>query len=284
MKFNVKTIVAMAALVAAGSSHAGYVSGALAGTTGNGTLALVAWNQSNGSFYIRDTGFKMNDFLPSGGSSITGSGELTPVYDKTPSAGLTLNAGNTAGFGDSAFSTWLGSTTAADVRWTVVASDRLGTSSTNRFREIGAIASGASFTPVSNGSIDNGNLAINGFTAYTFGLSTTGTLNSTQLASANGSYINQPFLATALDSAANLYYWTRSANSGSTGTAANVLAFGNLAGYATLTLSSAGDLTYSLAAEGAQSAVPVPAAAWLLGSGLVAMGSAARRRKAAAKA
>jgi len=45
-----------------------------------------------------------------------------------------------------------------------------------------------------------------------------------------------------------------------------------------VTLASNGDLTYV-----APSAVPVPAAAWLLGSGLLAMGGAIRRRKAAAQ-
>ncbi len=282
MKLNVKTLAAIAALVAAGSSHAAFSVGSSG--TGNSSLALVAWNQSTGSFYVRDTGFNMNSFLPNDGSGITPTGELTPVYDKTPSAGLTLNAGNTTSFGDASFSTWLSSTTASDVRWTVVASDSVGVASTNRKREIGAIATGASFSSVTNGAIDNGVVAINAFGAYTVNPTATGTFNGSQLTAANGSYINQSFLTTALDATANLYYWTRSTATGSTSTAANVLEFGNLAGFATLSLSSAGDLTYSLAAESTPGAVPVPAAAWLLGSGLVAMGSAARRRKAAAQA
>ncbi len=288
MKFNLKMIAAAVALAAAGSAHADFIAGSggdVTSGTGNSTLGLLAWNISTGAYYLRDTGFTMNTFLPSTGSTITGAGETAPapVYNKTPTTGLTLNSGNTASFADASFSTWLSSTTAADVRWTVMASDSVGTAATNRKREIGAVASGSSIAAVTNGTIDNGVVAINGLAA-TFTGSTTGTLNSGQLLSANGVYINQggtastSSYAAALGGDADLFYWTRSAATGSTALAANALQYGNAAGFAKLNLASNGNLSYTLAAESV-SAVPVPAAAWLLGSGLVSFGAFARRRR-----
>jgi hypothetical protein len=85
-----------------------------------------------------------------------------------------------------------------------------------------------------------------------------------------------------LDQAASLFYFSRSTGTGSTTTAANATQFGNATGFATVTLASNGDFSYSLAGPEV-AAVPVPAAAWLLGSGLLAMGGAIRRRKAAAQ-
>ncbi len=282
MKFNLKMIAAAVALAAAGSAHADFVAGSAG--TGDGTLGLLAWNVSTGAYYLRDTGFTMNSFLPTTGATITPSGELTPAYNKTPTAGLTLNSGNTASFADASFSTWLASTTAADVRWTVMASDSVGVVATNRKREIGAVATGSAITAVTNGTVDNGVVAINGLAA-TFTGSTTGTLSSGQLLSANGVFINQggtastSSFATALGADADLYYWVRSAATGVTTTAASVLQYGN-GNFAKLRLASNGSLTYTLAAAPV-SAVPVPAAAWLLGSGLVSFGAFARRRRAA---
>jgi hypothetical protein len=286
MKLNFKAVAAAAAMLAATAAHADFVSGATAGTTGNSTLGVLAWNTVTGAYYLRDTGFTLNTFLPSNGSTITPTGELTPVYDKTPSTGLTLTAGNTTSFADASFSTWLGGQTAADVRWTVVGADRLGTSTTNRFRQIGAINDDVAFATPSNGTIDGQTALINGLSGV-FSLSTTGTLSTALLAGANGSFINQGSggaLSSSLDDDANLYYWTRTVGGGSlAATTANQIQYGNGAGFAKVTLESDGDFSYVLAPESV-TAVPLPAAAWMLGAGLLSLGGTARRRKAASKA
>jgi hypothetical protein len=139
---------------------------------------------------------------------------------------------------------------------------------------------------VTNGTIDNGVVAINGLAAVFTG-STSGTLNAGQLLSANGVFVNQgnsggaSTLSTALGADADLFYWTRGTATGSTTIASNVIQYGNAAGYAKLNLASNGNLTYTLASETqAPSAVPVPAAAWLFGSGLLSFGAFVRRRTA----
>ncbi len=61
---------------------------------------------------------------------------------------------------------------------------------------------------------------------------------------------------------------------------ANLTQFANASGVATWTLSSSGDLVYSV--PGAVSAVPLPAAFWLLGSGLLGLAGVSRRKILAA--
>ena len=86
----------------------------------------------------------------------------------------------------------------------------------------------------------------------------------------------------AVGESASLFYFTRTAATGATSTLANGGRYGNGTDFASVTLASNGDFSYTLAAP--PSAVPLPAAAWLMGAGLVALGGAARRRKAAAQA
>jgi hypothetical protein len=82
----------------------------------------------------------------------------------------------------------------------------------------------------------------------------------------------------SLDVAANLYYFAASASTGSSQSVANRYTFSNSLYDATLTLSSAGVLTYDL--QPAVSQVPLPASVWLMGAGLAGIGGVIRRRKA----
>lgn len=278
MNLKLKTLALAAAMTAATAAHADFVSGAVPGTTGDSTLGLLVWNTQTNSYYLRDLGYTLNSFLPNNGAAITGSAELTPVFDKTPEAGLTIDKTSSANFADSAFTTWLGSQDQSLIRWTVMAADRLGTSASNNFRQIVSVVSGSAITNITGGVISNGTAGINGFASTFAGISTTGSLSAAQIASATGDFLNISGLTNALGGVADLYYWVRS------GTALSTPAFqdqfGNTQHFATLSLASNGDLTYTLAAADV-AAVPLPAAGWLLGSGLLGIGGMVRRRKAA---
>lgn len=276
MKFNLKTLALAAAMVAAGSANAAFVPGTSG--TGNSTLTLFAWDNVSGAYYLRDLGYTLNTFLPNSGASITPTGESGVVYDKTPEAGLTINSS------DAGFSTWLAGTTSANVRWTVGAADRVGTVATNRFRQIGAVAVGASFVTPSNGTLDAQVLAMNGLIANGgAGATFSGSTSPAQLLTLNTNFTNQGVngsQAGVLGGNMNLYYWTRSTNTGSAAVNVNQDLFDNSANTAVLSLASNGNFSYSLAPV---SAVPLPAAAWMMGAGLVGLGGVIRRRKAAAK-
>ena len=81
-----------------------------------------------------------------------------------------------------------------------------------------------------------------------------------------------------------LYYFAATTQTGGSAVLATGGAFANSANTASVVLASNGDFTYSLAAAAGPSPVPLPAAAWLMGSGLVGIGGFIRRRKTAAEA
>jgi hypothetical protein len=287
MKLKLKMMAVAAAMVATGAAHADFVTPG----QGNSTFAVLAWNTVTNSYYIRDLGFFMNSFLPSNGQALTGSGEsgsagdpMLPVFDKTPEAGLDINKSNKAEFGaDATWASWFASQSAADVRWVVMGGDSNGTSTgVNTTREVVSLAQGVTFNQPSVGTITNGATAMNGF-VFTGSQSTTGTMNGSQSGAANGSFINQTGKTSMLDAVSNLWYFSR--NNAGTGSSAIGLQqqFGNSAFFASVSLESDGDFTYSLAAAPV-SQVPLPAAAWLMGAGLMAVGGMVRRRKAAAEA
>ncbi len=272
MKFNLKVIAAAVALAAAGSAHADIVGGA------NSSLVVAAFNTVTKSAYYRDTGFLLNTFLPSSVTTAPGDGGVTG--DKTPEAGLLLDKTNTASFSDTAFGTWLGSQNVADIRWTAFASDASSAVGTTNVSRLLLAVSQAPTPPVNNGAVTNAQGVFTGLTPLHLTLSTT---QSTVLQPIEGNLIVQPATLGTLGSASNLYYYARSQGTLANSVVSNTTLFQNSLNVATLTLSTAGDLTYALA-PAAVSAVPVPAAAWLFGSGLMAIGGAVRRRKAAAQA
>lgn len=276
----------MLAIAIAAMSVVGTAQAALepAGTA-NGDLVLTAYNITNNAWYMRDTGFNINTFLPSSITTLPGDGGLTG--DKTPEAGLTLNAGNTATFADASFGTWLAGQgdVAANVRWMVTSVDTIGTSNTDRRRMI--VSSANNNEVILNSNLDSffagsgaGNLG-----AF-FGANPPGTLSNTGTGMSayivGGAGLGADARAT-IGGTASLFYAVRSTGTGSTTLNTTQTRYGNTTGFATVSLDSAGNFSYLL--EGAPvGEVPLPASVWLMGAGLAGIGGFIRRRKAAAQA
>jgi hypothetical protein len=279
MKLNL-TMIAIAAAMAslAGTSHAALTSGS---TVNNGSMALVAYNTVNKNWYIRDLGYLINDFMPSSITTLAGDGSV--AGNKTPDAGLTINGTTKSNFSDASFTTWYNQQT-SPVVWMVGAYDQLSSSSAPQNQRRMVVSSTNSAETSLNSNLDSFVT-----TAFFGGLQTFfggATLSNTGVSLGglgDGSFQAGVSLATVGNSQ-SLFYVARGAFSGSTTGTATTTAFGNSTGLATITLSTDGELVYSLAGSPAVGEVPVPAAVWLLGSGLLAMGAAARRRRAADKA
>ena len=296
MKLNLKTIAIAAALASlAGVSQAALTSA----TTPNSSLALVAYNTTNNNWYIRDLGYLLNSFLPTGVNTLPLDGGA--LGDKSPTAGLTINSTGAGGalvksnFSDSAFGTWYtdqGVDRLTNVRWMVGAYDSTSAAaapSGPTQRRMVVSSTNAAETTLNSNLDSFSTTSFFGSLGTFFGtelpgeptrLSKTG---SSVLPKGDGSFQAGVTLG-AVGTAQNLFYVVRSAYTGSGTSAATTTAFGNATGLATITLGADGEVVYSLAGvtPPPPSEVPVPAAVWLLGSGLLAMGASARRRRAAA--
>lgn len=278
MKLKPIAIAAFAASLS-GLAHADLTSGT---SVNNGSVSLLAVDITTNNWYIRDTGFLLNDFIPNSVTTASGDGGVTG--NKTPETGLTLNAGNTTSFADASFGAWAAAQTAGNVRWVLSGYDLAGLVATNLRRMLVSSANASETFLNSNvdGFVATGNAGglFNFFNPSANEFSVTGTGGAAGFLTAWG--LGTDAMAT-LDSAVSLYYVARNGASGGTANPANATKFGNSGGFATVSLASNGDFSYVLA-PAEVTAVPVPAAAWLLGAGLMGLGGAIRRRKAAALA
>lgn len=270
MKLNLKMIAVAAAMVATGSANATLTA---ANVPGGSSLVLVAFSTATQDYYYRDLGYTLNQFLPN--AAVVAAGDGGVIGDKSPEAGLTIDKTTNASFADAAFGTWLSGETASNVRWLVTAGDSLTTGANGFSRLLQSVAGTAG--PVGNGQVRAGAASVTGLPSA---ITLSGTGTSVPATFTQNNLLQVATLGT-LDNASSLFYYTATTQTGSTAVTATANQFGNSAGFATITLASNGDLSYSLA-PASVSAVPVPAAAWLFGSGLMSMVGVVRRRKAAA--
>lgn len=276
MKLNLKmTAMAVAIASMAGTAHADLTPA----STGNGSLAIVAFNTVSRDFYIRDTGFFINSFLPSSVTTLAGDGGVTG--DKTPEAGLLLDKSNTSSFQDPVFSNWLTGQDTASVRWFVTASDSISTAASGGVAR--AITSSANTAlTVTNGQLGNYASSGNAGNLSTLAGGTPFSLSFFANSGAPGTFDSNFGLGSlslaSLGQSVGLYYLVRTQASGAAATQIPLTQYGNSTGFAAVSLAGNGDFSYSLA--GAPAApVPEPSTVWLMGAGLIGAIGALRRRK-----
>lgn len=270
---KMKTLAAAIAFAAAGSANAAID----LANTGNSSLVLAVWDNVAQESYIRNLGYHMTDFLPSV---------------------VATDAGHTFNFAaDPLFASIFGNNNASNIFWNVVAADSTGSGTIVGRQIISTATFGAEATSfsITNTGVSN---AASLFTTFFQNANTQPSPDSTTCSTSMSCYSTDagdlqyagdtswgPYwgqVLTSLNSAGNLgqslgfYSFTPN---GTFGLNQSIKTrYENAYGMASWTLLADGSLTYSIA--GAPAAVPVPAAAWLLGSGLVSLVGVARRRTA----
>ena len=279
MKFNLKKlVVALALTAAAGQASAAVVPA----STGDGDLFLTAWDPVANMSYSRDLGVDLNTFLANGSSS----------------------AGMTSTFaGDSLFQTSFANSTASNIKWNIVAGDNVlsggqfgYTTDALRILTTSTVAPGTGFI-FKNSSLTGATNNINAFQGYQVnnplpvgtGCGTNPSCvitNPTDPGFGGNSTWGNNFggngtpsnVGTGFGSSLYFYYLTGSGSSSTIGAGSNAIqtAFANATGDGMWSLSANGTATYAIPGV---SAVPVPAAAWLFGSGLLGLVGIARRKQ-----
>jgi hypothetical protein len=283
MKGKLKLALAAAAVASAfaGPAHALTVPGS------SGSLFLAVWDSSAGATqsYVRDLGLTLNQFLPNGAVIQPADGG-PGTGDKTPASGLSLTFAT-----DPLFASTFAGVNSANLRWNVTAGDftQAGNGSTNPQRLLTTQQVGVNITNVSNGAENNGlnRMVAPVMPAYnTAGCGPSCALNDpTNPGWAGGGNWGANFGGTTANInnagiiGGLLEFWLLSQGAAvntSLTTQTIKTVFANATGRADWSLLADGTLTYNLAGP---SAVPIPAAVWLFGTGLLGMVGIGRRRQ-----
>ncbi|MHB8621747.1 MAG: VPLPA-CTERM sorting domain-containing protein [Sulfuricaulis sp.] len=273
-----KLVVALALTAAAGQAGAAVVQA----NTGNGDLFLTAWDPVANMSYSRDLGVTLSSFL----SSATPAAGLTDVFA-----------------GDSLFQSSFANSIASNIHWNIAAGDDLlpaGGSATTpgdlKILSTSTVTPGTGFK-FTNGFMTTGANNVNNFQGYQVtdptpagtGCGTNPSCvitnpadpgfggNTTWSSSLGGTSATLSNASTGFGSSLYFYYITGSG--GSTISSATETAFKNATGDGMWSLASNGTATYTI--PGAVSAVPIPAAVWLFGSGLLGLVGISRRKRSA---
>lgn len=288
MKLKMKLLAAIAVMAVAGQASAAITLGSV---QGGSSLFLSVWDPTTNESYTRNLGVNLNAFLPSTRTTLPTDGNVNGTAitgDKTPNAGLNLTFA-----GDALYTSTFGNNDPANILWNIVAFDNQASAGSGLSRVITTAQAAPGTTNAGIGTIGAGGTNyLNTLIAQT---TLGGAANSVVVtdptsaafAGFNGANgwdvglnggLNGNSAGTGYTSQLGFYYLARTQVSSANSTAATQEQFGNTSGFATWTLDATGAATYALAGEVA--AVPVPAAVWMLGSGLIGLFGAARRRKA----
>lgn len=268
MKHKLKAVIAAVALsIGAGAASAAIVQP----STGDGEMFLTVWDSVANVSYTRQLEINLGAF--------TGTSNLSFA-------------------GDSLFASTFAGSSASNIMWNVVAGDntpgsnqntngnlRLLTTSTN------TVGSGISLTNAGlNAASNNTNTFVSALNAMGCDLNPSCATSDPSDAGFGGgggwgpSFGNVGNVSNAGGGFGSLNFWYLTGGGGTIATQVSKTRFNALDGVnpAVWTLGTDGGLMYSV---GSVSAVPVPAAVWLFGSGLVGLvGVARRRRQLAAQA
>lgn len=288
MKHKLKKLaVAVTLAVGVGQANAAIFDG----TGGNGELFLAAYSPSLQISYVRDLGIRLNDFRYNGTTAVaSGSYAFNPSASLTAATGSVVASGYNLTFQtDSLILSSLGNGTslAGDVVWMIGAMDTTGVG-LNGQRYLSTVNGGVV------GDLRNGQLTqfatVNGYIGDNNQLGTNVAPNVNGSATATPATLQTQayFPNVPLDS------WATWATFNAAGAVGEALPFFFLTPSSTGSTAVANntqyrtatgvDFAWTLNTDGSLSyaAVPIPAAAWLFGSGLLGLIGIARRRKALA--
>ena len=285
MNFKLNAVIGLLVVGAAGQATAAIAVGQ---AQGGSSLVLSVWDYTTNESYTRNLGPNLNDFLPTGLTTLPNDGNVVGTAvsgDKSPEAGLVVSFA-----GDALYTATFGDNDPANINWNIVAYDevasiggglsRVLTTANSAPRStnagIGLISSGA--TTYLNSLIDNSNIGLPGVNSA---IITDTTLAAFAGSPRWGDGLNGGNLSSSTSGYGNslsFYYLARTQISGVNSTLATQRLFANSLNTAAWTLAANGTATYALAP------IPEPAALWMLGAGLLGVLGVARRRRATGSA
>jgi hypothetical protein len=251
-------------------------------STGNGELVLYATYTSGGTVftYARGTGVQIN--AVNGGSNAALAADAT----YTPGKALSMSFANLNA--DANMTTFLANATAAGqtVNWAIMAGDNTGASSrnpgANRYLSTTATNYGTNPTSITNAGLVS---PWNGL--YQMQLDTNTAIASGVPLDKKSVFPNGQYGQGAYSNSGD-WFGTGFQNSAAVGSSQNLYLLTGASGLSTVTardylvgvfsMDASGNLSFTSAGTGA---VPLPAAVWLFGSGLLGLAGVGRRKRAA---